>query len=260
MARLARYWPRQVGPAEPLAAALEDHYRTGRARRVAAHRTDGVCFEIETDEYFTLTGRLAELDRLALEACRGRVLDIGAGAGRHALALQDRGIEVVAVDLSPICAAICRERGVGDARVLDVLEIDDPESLGLFDTIFFGMQTIGVTGDVETLVWLLDRLRTLLRPGGRILADSSELREAWREREAEVAEPVDDRAGAVPGEIVLSTRYRGWRGEPFRWLYLGESLFADVATRAGYTLEILGRIEAGEYLAALTPAAAASST
>ena len=48
--RLARFWPRRVGPAEPLAAALLDHYRTGRPRKVAATRADGVAFEIETEK------------------------------------------------------------------------------------------------------------------------------------------------------------------------------------------------------------------
>ena len=88
MGTLGRWCPRRVGPAEPLAAALMDHYTTGRPRRVRATRADGVAFQIETEEYFTLDGELAPLDAIALERCRGRVLDVGAGAGRHALALQ----------------------------------------------------------------------------------------------------------------------------------------------------------------------------
>ena len=202
LGRLARYWPRRVGPAEPLAAALLDHYRTGRPRKVAATRADGVAFEIETGEYFTLDGVLAELDGLALERCRGRVLDVGAGAGRHALALQARGLEVVAIDVSPIAVSLCRARGVRDARVFDVMRLDSEETLGRFDTIFFGMQTIGVAGGVETLGRLLGRLACVLAAGGELIVDSSALREAWE----------GDDSDATPGrgEIVLSTRYRGW--------------------------------------------------
>jgi SAM-dependent methyltransferase len=234
-----------VGPAEPLAAALEDHHRTGRSRRVHALRADGVGFEIETDEYFTLEGALAELDALALDACVGRVLDVGAGAGRHALELQARGHEVVAIDVSPICVAICRERGVLDAREFDVMDLASSEPLGRFDTLHFGMQTIGVAGGVEPLETLLRRLRGCLRPGGRILADSSALREPW-EGDA------SDRS-ASRGEIVLSTRYRGWRGEPFAWLYLAEEDLARVAEAAGYRMQTLGRVASGEYLASLQP-------
>lgn len=226
-----------------MAAALWDHHVSGRPRRVTATRADGVVFEIETDEYFTLDGELAALDAVALERCRGRVLDVGAGAGRHALALESRGLEVVAIDVSPVCAALCAARGVADARVFDVLQLDGADPLGRFDTVFFGMQTIGVAGGVIPLGRLLERLRQVLRPGGQILADSSPLFEAWEGDEAD--------ASPSRGEIVLSTRYRGLRGEPFPWLYLAEDDFEDVAAAAGFSFEVLDRSERGEYQAVL---------
>ena len=238
-----RIWPRRVGPAEPLAAALFDHHRTGRPRRVRARRADGVSFMVETEEYFTLRGRLAELDTTALDRCRGRVLDVGAGAGRHALALQERGLEVVAIDVSPICTTLCSERGVRDARIFDVMKLDSEVPLGRFDTIFFGMQTIGVAGGVVPLGILLERLRGCLEPGGQLIVDSSALREAWEGDE-------EDRS-ASRGEIVLSMRYRGWRGESFPWLYLAESDLAEISRGAGFEMETLGRVESGEYLVAL---------
>jgi len=240
---LRDYWPRRVGPAEPLAAALRDHHRTGRSRRVRALRSDGVSFEIETEEYFTLDGSLAELDRFALERCRGRVLDVGAGAGRHALALQEMGREVVAIDLSPICVSLCKERGVRDAHTFDVMTLDSEDPLGRFDTILFGMQTIGVAGGVVPLEKLLTRLRNCLAPDGELIVDSSELREAWEGDES-------DRSPSR-GEIVLSTRYRGWRGESFPWVYFAEADLADIAARAGFEMETLGSVESGEYLAVL---------
>lgn len=242
-----RLWPKRVGPAEPLAAALVDHHRSGRPRRVDATRADGVCFEIETEEYFTLAGQLEELDGCAMERCRGRVLDVGAGAGRHALVLQEQGCEVVAIDVSPLCVELCKARGVFDARVFDVLDLGLHAPLGQFDTIFFGMQTIGVAGGVAALGTMLKRLRGSLLPGGSIIADSSALREAW---DGEVTDQT-----AARGEIVLSTRYRGWRGAPFPWLYLAESDFCAVAEGAGFRVERLGAVPGGEYLLALTAAA-----
>jgi SAM-dependent methyltransferase len=223
---------------------LIDHYRTGRARRVQATRADGVVFEIDTEEYFTLEGTLAELDRRALERCRGRVLDVGAGSGRHALALQERGVPVTAIDVSPLCTELCRERGVLDARTIDVMTLADDSRLGRFETLLFGMQTIGVAGGVKPLGRLLERLSACLEPGGQILVDSSELREAWE----------GDRSDRSPerGEIVLSMRYRGWIGDAFPWIYLAEADLRAVAAGAGFEMEVLGRVESGEYLACLT--------
>ncbi len=206
-------------------------------------RADGVSFSIETEEYFTLEGSLAPLDGLSLERCRGRVLDVGTGAGRHALALQERGHEVVAIDLSPICVALCKERGVLNARTLDVMTLDSEKPLGRFDTILFGMQTIGVAGGIAPLGKLLTRLRNCLTPAGELIVDSSALREAW---EGNVGDTMPSR-----GEIVLSMRYRGWRGECFPWVYLAESDLADVALAAGFEMETLGSVETGEYLAVL---------
>jgi SAM-dependent methyltransferase len=240
---LRNYWPARVAATEPIAAALLDHYRSGRSRRVRALRADGVSFAIDTAEYFTLEGQLASLDALSLDRCRGRVLDVGAGAGRHSLALQKRGIEVVAIDVSPICSALCTERGVREVRTFSVMSLDSAAPLGLFDSIFFGMQTIGVAGGVKPLEKLLRRLQNCLHPGGELIVDSSALREPW-EGDAE------DNA-ASRGEIVLSTRYRGWRGEAFPWLYLAEEDLRKIARRAGYEMEVLARVEAGEYLAAL---------
>ena len=240
---LANYWPRRVAAAEPLAAALLDHHRSGRSRLVRARRSDGVSFDIETVEYFTLEGQLAELDARSLELCRGRVLDVGSGAGRHSLALQELGHEVVAIDVSPICAALCSERGVLDARTFDVMKLEHQDQLGCFDSIFFGMQTIGVAGGIEPLEELLRRLKPCLSPGGELVVDSSELREAWDGDQ-------EDRA-ATRGEIVLSTRYRGCRGDAFPWVYLAEDDFMDVAQRAGYEMETVARVEGGEYLAVL---------
>ena len=240
---LGNFWPRRVGPAEPLAAALLDHHRSGRPRRVSALRADGVSFKIETEEYFTLEGQLAELDALSLDRCRGRVLDVGSGAGRHSLTLQERGHDVVAIDVSPICAALCLERGVRDARIFDVMNLASAEPLGRFDSILFGMQTIGVAGGMKPLEELLRRLRPCLEPGGELIVDSSALREAW---DGEVGDRSSTR-----GEIVLSTRYRGLRGESFPWVYLAEEDLAESARRAGYEMERLARVEGGEYLAAL---------
>jgi SAM-dependent methyltransferase len=249
---LGRYWPQRVGPAEPLAAALLDHHRTGRPRRVRASRADGVSFEIETEEYFTLEGSLSKLDALAIDRCSGRVLDVGAGAGRHALALEQRGLEVVAIDISPTCTTLCTLRGVKDARCFDVMTLDSTDQLGTFDTIFFGMQTIGVAGGIEPLGRLLERLQNCLAPGGEIIVDSSALREAWDGDETDLS--------PKRGEIVLSTRYHGLRGAPFPWLYLAEDDLDHVSTRVGLEMETLDRVEGGEYLAVLKRADPSTST
>ena len=109
------------------------------------------------------------------------------------------------------------------------------------------IEAIVLAGGFGTLGRLLGRLAAVLAPGGELLVDSSALREAWE----------GDDSDTTPGrgEIVLSTRYRGWRGEPFPWLYLSEQDLRGVAAEADFEMETLGRVPSGEFLAALRPAA-----
>ena len=95
--------------------------------------------------------------RATMRLVRGRVLDVGAGAGRVSLHLQERGHEVVAIDTSPGAVEVCRRRGVRDVRLLDFAEVD--ESLGVFDTIVLLGNNFGVFGSSANAKRLLRRLR-----------------------------------------------------------------------------------------------------
>jgi SAM-dependent methyltransferase len=135
---------------------------------------------------------------------RGRVLDIGAGAGRHSLEAQSRGLEVVAIDVSPGALAVCRRRGVRDARPLALAEIG-PE-LGLFDTALLMCGNLGLAGSAESTREMLGRLHALTRPQGRIVFDSvdphvgnDEADLAYLERNA--------LRGRMPGEVTIRIRY-----------------------------------------------------
>jgi len=227
-----------------LGRALQDHHESGIGRIIEVFRSDGLRYSIASEDFFSIPGRLEELDRRALREAHGRVLDVGAGAGRHALALQELGHEVVAVDISPLCVEVMRQRGVAETHVGDIFKLSR-EELGDFDTLLFLMQNIGISGSVFGLENLLLSLRALMRPGGRIIFDSSSL--------LQTEDDSPDRSNGVDGTdgIDVCFSYNGYRGKSFSWLYLDEKALADVAARLGWDLEILLRMAGGEYLACL---------
>ena len=242
--------PIEVEPQEPLARALLDHLERGRPVEFVAERAEGFSYPISTEQFFELTGDTRALDQRALREARGRVLDVGAGAGRHALLLEERGLEVCAIDVAEICVEIMKRRGVGDARRADVFHLD----AGRFDTVVLLMQSIGIAGTRLGLESLLSRLRASLRPGGQILLDSSEIQ--LDEEELAAHEPEESSAGdpVRGGEVEVSFRYGCYRGRPFPWLYLSETLLAEIADGQGWECEILERAPSGiEYLARLSP-------
>ena len=81
-------------------------------------------------------------ERGAMRFARGRALDVGCGAGRVALHLQGRGPDVVAVDLSPLAVEAARRRGVRDARVLALADVDG--SVAAFDTVVLHGNNLGL--------------------------------------------------------------------------------------------------------------------
>ena len=120
--------------------------------------------------YFLPLRRWPKTERQAIRLARGRVLDVGCGAGRVALHLQDRGHEVVGIDLSPLAVEVSRRRGVQDARMLPVTRVGD--ELGRFDTIVMFGNNFGLMGSRRRAPWLLRRFRSIANEGARILAES----------------------------------------------------------------------------------------
>jgi len=160
--------PRLTLEADLFGRVLWDHYQ-GVSSDYFIRRDDNYGARESTARYFRSWEALPAHHRCLLSHARGRVLDIGAGAGQHALALQERGLEVTAIDISPRAVDLCRERGVRDAQVMDAMRmtVDDAS----FDTVVILGNNLGIAGTLEGLRALLASLRRIVRPGGQILAE-----------------------------------------------------------------------------------------
>ena len=155
----------------PLGRALIDYHRGAEPSSFVVHSDlwDDEPTAVGTTTPTTSLSLIFELRALSL--CRGRVLDLGAGAGRHALELQARGHAVTAVDVSCDAVAVMRERGVRDARCGDLDTVDGE----LFDTILLLMHGIGLVGTLPGLSDFLGRTHDVLGADGRIVCDSADL-------------------------------------------------------------------------------------
>ncbi len=153
--------------------AIADYHSTGQASRLRVFSSMFDEDEIPVAHLFRTYDQMPLLERQAMDLCRGRVLDVGAGAGCHALLLQERGLAVTAIDVSPLSCGVMRERGLADVRQCDIMQCDLKEQ---FDTILLMMNGLGIAGTVERLPDLLNHLRTMLSDDGQILTDSSDLR------------------------------------------------------------------------------------
>lgn len=189
------------------------------------------------------------LERKALELCRGRVLDLGAGAGRHALELQRAGHEVVAVDPLPEAVEIMRDRGVGDARLGDLSAVAGER----FDTVLMLMHGVGVVGDLHGLGRLLEELPTLLNPGGRLVCDSADLAAVLGDESPEVLEDLLS-PDTYLGEVEFGLRYKSHEGPRYPWIFVDPQTLGIIAGAAGFDATIVAHGERGSFVSVLTGA------
>lgn len=234
--------------ADPLGRAVSDFYERGAADRLLVLSPQFDDDELPVATFFRTEAAMAPLERTALRHCRGRVLDVGAGAGCHSLALQAAGLRVTAVDVSPLAVQTMRRRGVAAAHLADFYG-DVPGAP--YDTLLFLMNGLGLAGTLDGLPRWLERCRRLLAPGGQVLADSSDLRYLFEDEDGQLVDLPDDR---YYGEVDYTFSYRGERGRPFRWLYVDFDTLAGAARACGFRAELLARGEHYDYLARLTVA------
>ena len=192
---------------------------------------------------------MPELERQALAECRGRVLDLGAGAGCHSLELQSRGFQDVrAVDHSAGAVRVMQERGVRQVAQHDIFAPRTPQELP-YDTIIMLMNGLGLAGTLAGLDKFLAHARTLLAPDGQILATSSDISYLYQDEDGAL---VFNLNGPYYGEVTYTFQYKDQTGEPFPWLFIDASLLEDAARAAGYEVDFLGDEENGQYLVRLT--------
>lgn len=215
---------------------------------IKVHTVDGEVTPYPAELFFREYEDFGIFDELACHHAQGRVLDVGAGVGCISLFLQQMGLEVTALEISPDAVEVMQKMGVEDARCGDFF---DQKVLGVgmerWDTILLLMNGIGFVGKLAGLDRFLERCKQLLRPGGQIVFDSSDLALAD-------LDPVDFRGAesTYQGEVWYQLEYKGIKGEPYYWLYVDQLTLQRHATAAGYAFTLLEEAEEGYYLGRLT--------
>lgn len=231
---------------DPMGAAIRDYHLRGKAARLRVMSSMFDEDEMPVDHLFRTFDNMPHLEQKALNMAYGKVLDIGAGAGCHALALQERGMDVKAIDISPLSCEVMKERGIKDVECVNLF---CKQLQGKYNTLLLLMNGTGIAGKLSQLPALLNRLKELLSEEGQILIDSSDLKYIYENEEGSM--DIDLNAPYY-GEVDYQMQYRDIKGEPFDWLYTDPMLLASVSKQCGLQCQIMEQGEHYDYLAKLT--------
>lgn len=193
---------------------LQWAYYKGEKVIQITERDDGHLNTAAIDVMFSEYDEWSEAEKEAIGYAKGRVLDIGCGAGRHSLYLQGNGFPTSATDISPLAVKICRERGVEKADVLSIEELDFDE--GSFDTILMLGGNFSLLGNMNKARRLLKKFHGFTSDEAIIIANSIDPYKTDDQAHIEYHE-VNRRAGRLPGQVQVRIRYGIYAGD---WLDL----------------------------------------
>ena len=230
---------------DPMGAAIADYFTKGRAAKLRVFSSQFDEDEIPAEQLFRTFDEMPVLEQEALRRATGKILDCGAGSGCHALALQDMGKQVEAIDISPLSVETMQKRGVRQAYCVNLF---DEHYLQKFDTILMLMNGSGIIGKLENMGTFFTKMKQLLNPGGCIYMDSSDLRYLFEDEDGSF---LVDLAAGYYGEIDFRMQYKQVKGEPFDWLYVDFQTLSFYAAENGFKAELVKEGEHYDYLACL---------
>jgi SAM-dependent methyltransferase len=186
---------------------------------------------------------MPKIEQKALKSCIGSVLDVGCGSGSHGLYLQEKGFNIKAIDISKGAIEVAKQRGVLQAEIINVL--DETET---FDTVLLLMNGTGVFQELTQVSKYLKHLKSLLKPNGHILIDSSDIKYMYEDEDGGFWM---DTNSNYYGELDYFLSYKGEKETPIKWLYLDFDTLKLACETVELKCELVMEGEHFDYLARL---------
>lgn len=193
--------------------------------------------ELNPSLFFRPYRKINSLERLALKMSKGKILDIGAGAGCHSILLQKRGMDVTALEISKDACQVMEERGIKNIICDDLYNHHEK-----YDTVLLLMNGFGLARNKQEFPRFLKHIKSLLRAGGQIIGDSTDIYYHFKKS--------DNLEKNYFGEVSFDLKYKA-QHESFQWIYPDEQLIAEVADQLEMKCEVSERNNQDAFLVKL---------
>lgn len=229
---------------DPMGAAIAEYHKTGRADTLRVFSPDFDEDEIPVETLFRSFDEMPAIEQKALTMAEGKILDVGAGAGCHSLALQQMNKDVTAIDISPLSVETMAALGVRKAVQQDFFTINQK-----YDTILMLMNGIGIVGTISSLPSFFKHVDSILSDNGQLLLDSSDICYVFEDEDGIIYLPEGEK---YYGELQYQMQYKEIKGDTFPWLYIDFDTLQDIAMKNGFNAELVQRGQHYDYLARIT--------
>lgn len=224
-----------------------DYFR-GKKPLEIVERDDGYIDPSEAAPrlYFLDYKNWPQHEKKAIKYARGRILDIGCGAGRHSLYLQRNGFDVLGIDNSPGAIRVAKLRGLRKAKVMSIMQIS--KKLGIFDTLLMLGNNFGLFGSRARAKLLLRRFHKLTSPNARIIAESLD---PYKTKDPDhlAYHKFNRERGRMPGQVRLRIRYRRTVGPWFDYLLVSQAEMRAILAGTGWRAKKFIKSRGARYIA-----------
>lgn len=210
---------------DPVGEAILDYSKTRKPDDIIV--SSDICDDdvIPVEVLFRNQTEMPDLELLALESCKGRVLDVGAGAGAHSKELIDRGLIVDSIEISDGAVQYMKSIGL-NAKKINFFDLTDEK----YDTILMMMNGIGIAGKLSNLEHTLLHAKNLLQPGGKILCDSSDIKYLYEDENGALWVDLNSE---YYGNFRFQMKFKKEKGLWFDWLYVDFDNLFNAAKNIG---------------------------
>jgi len=170
----------------------------------------------------------------AMRHAWGRVLDIGCGGGRHSLHLQEKGLDVLGIDTSPMALKCCRERGLKKMKLMDITSVS--RKLGTFDSIVMMGNNFGLFANPRRAKWLLRRFHGMTSPGALIIAETMDIYQTDEKHHLDY-QAWNRKRGRMSGQVRIRARYKKYCTPWFDYLMVSKQELEAILEGTGWKVQ-----------------------
>lgn len=199
--------------------------------------------------YFSEYRQWSPLEKRAVKLAKGRVLDVGCGAGRHALYLQEKGSDVTGIDNSPGAIKVCKLRGLKKAMVRPIDEIDKFK-VNSFDTIQMFGNNFGLFGNRKNARKILKKMARITSPEARIIAETLNPYKTDNSFHLPYLR-ANRRRGRMGGQIKMRVRFGKTIGEWFDYLFVSPVEMQEIIGDSDWQIEEFLDAQEANYIAVI---------